>query len=403
MIKKFRETTETVRAAIIFVLMFIILYAGMHLGMIGAYHGGIIISVLINIGLAVSLSLVTGYLGELALGHAGFMAVGAYTSAIITLNSNVPGIIIFPVALLVGGLVSGLLGIIIGIPALRLKGDYLGIITLGFGEIIRVVLNNIEITGGSKGLSKIPKYTNFVWAYWITTGIVIIIFLLIKSKHGRAIIAIRENEIAAESVGIPVAYYKTFAFAVSAFFAGIMGGVYAHYLTQLYPKKFNFLYSIEILVIVVLGGMTSLKGTIIAAIILGLASEYLRRYAEYRMLIYSVLLVAIILFKNPPRHAHRQRCAREGIGQVVRGGTPARRHRLVAGPPDHDADRGRPVPGHVRRLRVVPRHGRGTSTGGHPRVPRDVLDAVPAGDGLSRPRRGARRDHCRTLVKGRTP
>lgn len=298
MIKKFKETTEAVRAAIIFVVMFVVLYAGMQLGMIGGYHSGIIISVLINIGLAVSLSLVTGYLGELALGHAGFMAVGAYTAAIITMNSNLSGIVIFPIALILGGLVAGLLGVIIGIPALRLKGDYLGIITLGFGEIIRVVLNNLEITGGSKGLSGIPKYTTFIWAYWITTIIIIIIFLLMNSRHGRAITAIRENEIAAESVGIPVAYYKTFAFAISAFFAGIMGGVYGHYLTQLYPKKFNFLYSIEILVIVVLGGMTSLRGTIIAAIVLGLASEYLRRYAEYRMLIYSVLLVAIILFKS---------------------------------------------------------------------------------------------------------
>ena len=147
-------------------------------------------------------------------------------------------------------------------------------------------------------MSGIPKYTNLAWAFWITTVIIIIIFLLMNSRHGRAITAIRENEIAAESVGISVAYFKTFAFAVSAFFAGIMGGVYGHYLTQLYPKKFNFLYSIEILVIVVLGGMVSLRGTIIAAVVLGLASEYLRRYAEYRMLIYSVLLIAIILFKT---------------------------------------------------------------------------------------------------------
>ena len=178
------------------------------------------------------------------------------------------------------------------------RGDYLGIITLGFGEIIRIILNNLNITGGAKGLSGLTKYTNFFWAYSTTALIVIIIYLIMNSKHGRAITAIRENEIAAESVGIPVAYYKTFAFAVSAFFAGITGGIYAHYLTQLYPKKFNFLYSIEILVIVVIGGMVSLKGTIIAAIILGLASEYLRKYAEYRMLIYSALLIGIILFKT---------------------------------------------------------------------------------------------------------
>jgi len=247
---------------------------------------------------AIGLNVLVGYCGQISLGSGAFMAVGAYTAGLITLNLSLPGAIEFPIALLAGGLVAGVLGIIIGIPALRLRGDYLGIITLGFGEIIRVVLNNLTITKGASGLSGIPKYTNYIWAYWITTLIVIIIFLLMNSRHGRAITAIRENEIAAESVGIPVAYYKTFAFAVSAFFAGITGGIYAHYLTQLYPKTFNFLYSIEILVIVVLGGMVSLKGTIIAAIILGLATEYLRRYAEYRMLIYSALLIGIILFKT---------------------------------------------------------------------------------------------------------
>lgn len=297
MIKKLKNMTEASRSTLIFVVLFLVLLAGMSAGMIGNYQTGIIISVLINIGLAVSLSLVTAYLGELALGHAGFMAIGAYVSALITLQFSHLGIVSFPVALVLGGLMAGAMGVIIGIPALRLKGDYLGIITLGFGEIIRIVLNNLSITGGPKGLSGIPKYTSFVWAYWVTAIIIILVFLLINSRHGRAIMAIRENEIAAESVGIPVAKFKIFAFAISAFFAGIMGGVYGHYITQLYPKKFNFLYSIEILVIVVLGGMVSLRGTIIAAIILGLGSEYLRRYAEYRMLIYSVLLIVIIIFK----------------------------------------------------------------------------------------------------------
>ena len=298
MLGQFKKATEATRATIIFVAIFIILFVGIQLGLIGGYETGIIVAILINISLAVSLSLVTGYLGELALGHAGFMAVGAYTAGLVTLGLNLPGAIEFPIALLLGGLVAGALGIIIGIPALRLRGDYLGIITLGFGEIIRIVLNNLTITKGAAGLSGLPKYTNYIWAYWTMTLIVITIFLLMNSRHGRAITAIRENEIAAESVGIPVAFYKTFAFAVSAFFAGVAGGVYAHYLTQLYPKTFNFLYSIEILVIVVLGGMVSLKGTIIAAIILGLSSEYLRRYAEYRMIIYSMLLIAIILFKT---------------------------------------------------------------------------------------------------------
>lgn len=298
MLGQFKKATRATQAAIIFIGTFMILFGGIQLGFINNYQVAIIITILINISLAVSLSLVTGYLGELALGHAGFMAVGAYTAGIITLNLNLPGGIEFPLALLLGGLMAGVIGIIIGIPALRLRGDYLGIITLGFGEIIRIILNNLTITGGPKGLSGLDKYTNFIWAYGVMAMIVIVIYLLMSSRHGRAITAIRENEIAAEAVGIPVAYYKTFAFAVSAFFAGVTGGLYGHYLTQLYPKKFNFLYSIEILVIVVLGGMGSLRGTIIAAIILGLASEYLRRYAEYRMIIYSALLIAIILFKT---------------------------------------------------------------------------------------------------------
>ncbi len=297
MLKRFKRATKATQATMIFIAVFIILFASIQFGLISNYETGIIITVLINISLAVSLSLVTGYLGELALGHAGFMAVGAYTAGLVSINLNLPGNMEFFIALLAGGLMAGGLGIVIGIPALRLRGDYLGIITLGFGEIIRIVLNNLTITNGAAGLSGIPKYTNYIWAYWTMTMIVVVIFLLMNSRHGRAITAIRENEIAAESVGIPVAYYKTFAFAVSAFFAGIAGGIYAHYLTQLYPKTFNFLYSIEILVIVVLGGMVSLKGTIIAAIILGLATEYLRRYAEYRMIIYSALLIAIILFK----------------------------------------------------------------------------------------------------------
>lgn len=297
-IRKFKNTNQGTQAIILFAIIFIIMLVGVETGLISSYLTGILVATMINITLAVSLSLVTGYLGELALGHAGFMAVGAYTAGLITLNLNLPGLIEFPLALIVGGVFAGIIGVIIGIPALRLRGDYLGIITLGFGEIIRVILNNTTITGGAKGLSGLPGYTNYIWAYWIMALTIIIIYLLMHSRHGRAIIAIRENEIAAESVGVPVAYYKTFAFAIAAFFAGIAGGVYGHYLTQLYPKKFNFLYSIEILVIVVLGGMGSLKATIIAAIVLGFLSEYLREFAEYRMIIYSILLIVIILFKT---------------------------------------------------------------------------------------------------------
>ena len=276
---------------------YVFLMAGITLGLINYYISGIMVSILINVIMAVSLALVTGYLGELVLGHAGFMAVGAYTSAIITMTLEWPMIIEFPLALLCGGLFAALIGVLIGIPALRLRGDYLGIITLGFGEIIRIVLNNLKITNGAKGLTGISGYSNFSIAFFVTIGIIFVIYRLIHSRHGRAIMAIRENEIAADCVGISTFYFKTFAFAVAAFFAGIAGGLYAHYYQVLNPASFGFLYSIEYLIIVVLGGMGNLFGTVIAAIVLGGLNEVLREFAEYRMLIYSLVLIFIMVCK----------------------------------------------------------------------------------------------------------
>ncbi|MGL4345720.1 MAG: branched-chain amino acid ABC transporter permease, partial [Cellulosilyticaceae bacterium] len=216
---------------------------------------------------------------------------------IITMNLELPVFIEFPLALICGGLLASLVGLIIGIPALRLRGDYLGIITLGFGEIIRIVLNNLKITNGAKGLSGIPRYSSFTMAFVLTVITVMIIYALIKVRHGRAIIAIRENEIAAECTGISTFYYKTFAFAVAAFFAGIGGGLYAHYHQVLNPASFGFLSSIEYLIIVVLGGMGNLVGTVIAAIVLGILNESLRAFSEYRMLIYSLVLLIVMICK----------------------------------------------------------------------------------------------------------
>lgn len=276
---------------------YLCLIVGIVTGVINSYFSGVMVAILINVIMASSLTLVTGYLGELVLGHAGFMAVGAYTSAIITMNLDLPAYIEFPIALICGGILAACIGILIGIPALRLRGDYLGIITLGFGEIIRIVLNNLKITNGAKGLSGISSYSNFTITFGITVIIVLAIYALMKSRHGRAIIAIRENEIATDCVGISTFYYKTFAFAIAAFFAGIGGGLYAHYLQVLSPSSFGFLNSIEYLIIVVLGGMGSLGGTIIAAIVLGLLNEVLRAFSEYRMLIYSFMLIMMMVCK----------------------------------------------------------------------------------------------------------
>jgi branched-chain amino acid transport system permease protein len=257
-------------------------------------------------------------LGELALGHAGFIAIGAYTTALTTLNMDLPTFLQIPVSLLLGGILAGIFGILIGIPALRLRGDYLGIITLGFGEIIRVAIFNLEITRGSKGITGIPQLASFGWTFVVMALTVFVLHRLIKSRHGRAILSIREDEIAAESIGIPTTYYKITAFSISAFFAGIGGGLFAYYMQMIDPKKFNFIFSVEILIIVVLGGMGSLTGSIIAAIILTILPEALRigDMEQYRLLIYSILLIVMMIFR-PEGLVGRREFSFKGIYKAI--------------------------------------------------------------------------------------
>lgn len=279
-------------------------------GAITRYHRNILFTICINVIMAVSLNLTTGMLGELALGHAGFMAVGAFTSAIITKAWSISSVISFPVALIAGGLLAAMFGLLIGIPALRLKGDYLAIITLGFGEIIRVIIINLPITGATKGLSGIAKLTNFNYVYIIMVLIISALFTLGRSRHGRAILSIRENDIAAEATGISIFKYKLFAFTLAAFFAGIAGGLYAHQQGTINAATFDYNKSIDYLVMVVLGGMGSLTGSIIAAVVLSLLPEYLRdlttiindlftgvQITDPRMLVYSLILVLMMIFR----------------------------------------------------------------------------------------------------------
>ena len=219
-------------------------------GVISNYWTGILIMVGINIILAVSLNIATGYLGQLPLGHAGFMAVGAYTCALFTKYSPLPDGVSFAIGLALGAVMAGLFGVLIGVPALRLTGDYLAILTLGFGEIIRITLNNIDdVLGyslfyGSKGLKNIPKYSNFANVFLCVVITCFLIHAMMKSRHGRAVLAIRDNEIAAESCGIQTTYYKVMAFAFSAAFAGLAGGLYACYIGVLNPSTFGFMKSI---------------------------------------------------------------------------------------------------------------------------------------------------------------
>lgn len=267
-------------------------------GFISRYQTGILIIICINIILAVSLNITVGCLGQITIGHAGFMSVGAYTAALFSKAGIIDGLSGYIVALILGGIVAGIIGVIIGIPALRLNGDYLAIITLAFGEIIRVLIEYFKFTGGAQGLRGIPRTnSNFTVIYFVMAISVVMMFSLMTSRHGRAVLSIRDDEIASGASGINTTYYKTFAFTISAIFAGIAGAVYAHHLGILGAKQFDFNYSINILTMVVLGGMGSFTGSILSAIALTILPETLRGLSDYRMIIYSLLLILTMIFR----------------------------------------------------------------------------------------------------------
>lgn len=294
---------KNITSIIITVLIYILVTMLVSSGVLSRHYQSLLVPVGINIILAVSLNLTVGFLGELTLGHAGFMSVGAYAGCLFTLYADLPTYIEFPIALLIGGIVAALFGVIIGVPALRLKGDYLAIVTLAFGEIIRSILTNLTITGGAGGLKGIDKTTNYTFVYVGIIITVLIISNLVRSKHGRAICSIRDNIIASESVGINVVYHKLLAFTIAAFFAGIAGVLYGHNVGILKPDTFDFNKSIEILVIVVLGGMGNIVGSIISAVVITILPEVLRGLADYRMLIYAVVLIAMMILNASPKFA----------------------------------------------------------------------------------------------------
>lgn len=277
------------------VLFYAIVQLLISFNILNDYYQVTLAMICINIILATSLNLITGFTGQFSLGHAGFMSIGAYTCAIITLNMT--SRYSFIIGVFAGAILAAIIGFLIGIPTLRLKGDYLAIATLGLAEIIRILLLNFDFTGGARGLDSIPQYTNWTWLFIFTAGTIIIIQNFIKSSHGRACISIREDEIAAEAVGINSTKYKVLAFVIGAFFAGIAGALYSSYFYYLKPDLFGFLKSIDILVIVVLGGMGSITGSILAAILLAVISTYLQAFAELRMVIYSIVLLLIMIFR----------------------------------------------------------------------------------------------------------
>jgi len=293
--RRFTSLLNTVAIALLFAV------AKLFLGQSGGNRmiENLIVQVCYNIILVGSLNLVTGVLGELTLGHAGFMSIGAYASAIITTQVFPIGDpAAFPVSLLIGGCVAALFGYLIGIPALRLRGDYLAIITLGFGEIIRVLINTVFApwTGGGKKMFGIQLYTNVNNAFWIMAAAIGLMYMLAWSRHGRAILSIRENEVAADSAGVPVTRYKIKTFTISAFFAGIAGGLYAHSIGVLDPSKFDFNTSIEYLVMVVFGGMGSITGSVVAATGLTVIQFLMAKLVIYRQLVYALLLIVMMIF-----------------------------------------------------------------------------------------------------------
>ena len=269
----------------------------------------------INAILAVGLNLINGTTGQFSIGHAGFMAVGAYTTAasVIALeNALFPGHAgtlgllaqapVFCLALVAGALVAALFGFVVGVPSLRLRGDYLAIVTLGFGEIIRLMFNNTESLGGATGYSGdralgLPVYTNFFWVgAWAILAIALIANLT-HSSYGRALAAIREDEIAAEAAGIPTTRYKVLAFVISAAAAGLAGGLFAHLQSTIRPDDFKFDRSIDMVVMIIVGGLGSVTGAVVGAFFVGITLELTRDLAQYRLIVYALALILLMLFR----------------------------------------------------------------------------------------------------------
>ena len=334
-----KSTKDHIITFAMVIVVYIIVQTMITTGNMSSLMQGLLVPMCTYSIVAIGLNLCVGYLGELSIGHAGFMCVGAYSSALFShVASDIPQVPRFILAILVGAAVAAVFGVIIGIPVLRLRGDYLAIVTLAFGEIIKNVINvlyiakdengfhfaisdgnkielsedGIWLINGAKGIAKIPHLSSFTAGVIMILVILFIVYNFVNSRTGRAVMAIRDNRIAAESVGINITKFKLMAFTISAAIAGAGGVLYAHNLSTVTatPTNFGYNMSIMILVFVVLGGMGSFRGSIIAAVILTLLPEVLRGLKDYRMLIYSIVLIVMMLFNWAPKCIEmRQRIA----------------------------------------------------------------------------------------------
>lgn len=276
----------------------------------GPYYYQILVLAGVNIILAVSLNLTNGIAGQFSIGHAGFFAVGAYVSASLTyyagpaLRDMLPFLpplgqdaAILLLALAAAAISTALAGLLVGIPSLRLRGDYLAIVTLGFGEIIRVLILNIDAVGGARGFSGIPKLSSFFWVYLLAAAAIATVWNLVRSSYGRAFLAIRENEIAAQAMGIDVTRHKVLAFVIGAMFAGMAGCLFGHYTMYLHTNSFTFVKSFEIIIMIAIGGLGSIEGAVLGAVLLTVLPEAFRGFDSYRMIIYSLALILIMIYR----------------------------------------------------------------------------------------------------------
>lgn len=277
-------------------LVFGILSALINSGMIGIYYVQILMGIGISIIMALGTNLILGFSGQFSLGQAGFMAIGAYATAIFTKSNPTYGS--FYLSILVGCVVAALVALVVGIPTLRLKGDYLAIATLGVSEIIRIaIINGGDFTNGAAGLTGILPFTNWSLVFFFVVGIAILLLNFLRSSFGRQVIAVRENEIAAESMGVNTTQVKVTVFVIAAIVSSIAGSLYVGYIGTVVPKDFTIMRSIDYLIIAVLGGLGSMTGTILAAIILGFLNMFLQNFSDLRMIIYSLALILVMVFR----------------------------------------------------------------------------------------------------------
>ena len=284
---------------------------------LGLYESEVLMLVGINVILAVSLNLINGFTGQFSIGHAGFMAIGAYSSAYFTVyhgqaleralgGGTLGHVVAFGIAILIGAVVAGLMGLLVGVPSLRLRGDYLAIVTLGFAEIIRIVILNLEVVGGNTGFN-VPGSVNFLWVGLMAVLTIVVVRNIVKSDTGRALISIREDELAAEAMGVNTTRYKVLSFAISSAFAGVAGVLFGHFKRFLATPDFTFIKSFEVIIMIVLGGMGSITGAVLGAIVITILPELLRQlptidiagrpfnFADLRLVIYAALLIIIML------------------------------------------------------------------------------------------------------------